>query len=61
MTPTTSDDEFEVVWSGKDELLPPRPTKPGDTWVKPSRLYNRRPTQVGLGTTSPSGGVSKEK
>ena len=29
---------YEVVWSG-GELLPDRPTKPGDEWTPPKRLY----------------------
>lgn len=36
-----SNDELEVVWSGRMELLPPRPTKPSDTWQPPRRLYNK--------------------
>ena len=34
-------DELEVIWSGRMELLPPRPTKPSDTWQPPRRLYNK--------------------
>lgn len=34
--------EFETVWSGADELLPPRSTKPDLTWEPPRRLYNKR-------------------
>lgn len=37
--------EYEVVWNG-GELLPPRPTKPDDTWTPPRRLYNRKENPV---------------
>lgn len=32
--------ELEVIWSG-GELLPPRDSKPSDTWVAPRRAWNR--------------------
>lgn len=37
------DDEMEVVWSGRDELLPPRASRPGDTWTRPRRMYVLKP------------------
>ena len=39
---TEQKDELEVVWSGKDELLPPRDQKPNFTWVAPKRKYTRK-------------------
>ena len=35
-----ANDEWEVVWDG-GELLPNRPTKPGELWQAPNRLYNK--------------------
>lgn len=33
--------EYEVVFDGRQELLPERPSKPSDTWESSNRLYNR--------------------
>ena len=49
-------DEWEVIWSGRDELLPSRPTKPDDLWQAPNRLYNKRVD----GNTPPSGGETEK-
>jgi hypothetical protein len=35
------EDQFEVVWSGKGLLLPPRETKPDEMWTPPKRAWNR--------------------
>ena len=40
------DDEYEVVWRGKDPLLPPRDSAPDDLWQAPKRLYNMRICKV---------------
>lgn len=40
--PLDNDEELVVVWSGADELLPSRETKPDLTWEPPRRLYNRK-------------------
>lgn len=34
------DVEYEVVWNG-GELLPPRDSKPSETWQAPKRLYKK--------------------
>ena len=38
----SDDDEYEVVWSGRDPLLPPRESKPHYTWVEPRRIWNKK-------------------
>jgi hypothetical protein len=38
--------EYETIWSGADELLPPRDTQPDLTWQPPRRLYNKKPVTV---------------
>lgn len=55
------DDDLEVIWSG-GELLPPRPTKPGDTWQAPKRLYNKgsKPEPVSEGQLTPLGDEQHE-
>ncbi len=47
------DEELVVVWSGADELLPPRETKPDLTWEPPRRLYNRKTVTVNTGASAP--------
>ncbi len=44
-----NESEWEVVWSGSDPLLPPRPSKPNPIWeenpltAEPlKRLYNKK-------------------
>lgn len=32
---------YEVVFDGRQELLPERPSKTTDTWEAPNRAYNR--------------------
>ena len=70
-----NDEELVVVWSGKDPLLPDRPTKPNETWTAPRRLYKMRICQVCGGfaykckkfghiqvaVNTPLGGGEKEK
>lgn len=56
-------DDFEVVWSGRDPLLPPRNTKPDIAWEPPRRLYNREKTPVvtiGERSATPSQSVVEE-
>ncbi len=38
--------DYEVVWSGKDELLPPRTSHPDPTWEPGKRLYNKKQDQA---------------
>jgi hypothetical protein len=45
------DEELVVVWSGRDELLPPRDTQPDLTWQPPRRLYNKKPVTVTVNVT----------
>lgn len=54
------DEELVVVWSGADELLPPRQTKPDLTWEPPRRLYNRKPPAATVGTQD-AAPVAEEK
>lgn len=37
------DGEFEVVWSGRDELLPARDSKRLEPYTPPRRLYTKKP------------------
>lgn len=47
---TTKEDdiEYEVVWSGKDELLPPRDQHPDPTWTAPKQQVNKNRKQPNL-------------
>lgn len=40
MVDTFNPDEWEVVWSGRDSMLPPRPSKPNPIWQEfPTSVY----------------------
>lgn len=41
------EEELEVVWDGKDPLLPPRSQHPDDTWTAPKRSYKWTGKHVG--------------
>lgn len=48
-----SDDDLEVVWSGKDPLLPPRPSRSTGTWHEQKAEPVKRPYTPRMPRQSP--------
>lgn len=50
-------EEYEVIWSGGEGLIPERLTKPSGFWSPPKRLYNKKSDYW----TTPRGGEPVDK